>query len=127
MRIFKTKGLARFARQEQIADASLREAIKRAERGLIDADLGNGLIKQRIARQGSGRSGGYRTILAYRASDRAIFLYGFAKRDRENIGDDELRTLREAAGYWLAANSEHIALAIAESEIQEVNNDDKND
>jgi hypothetical protein len=57
----------------------LLEAIARAERGLIDADLGGGLIKQRVARQGQGRSGGYRMILAYRMKDRAVFLYAFAK------------------------------------------------
>ena len=56
MRTFKTKWLTRFARREGIADKSLREAIERAERGLIDADLGGGLIKQRVARQGQGRS-----------------------------------------------------------------------
>lgn len=52
MRIFKTKWLARFTRHEQITDASLREAVTRAESGLIDADLGGGLIKQRVARKG---------------------------------------------------------------------------
>jgi hypothetical protein len=63
MRAFKTKWFARFARQELIADASLWEAIERAERGLIDADLGGGLIKQRVSRHGKGRSGGYRVIV----------------------------------------------------------------
>lgn len=52
MRIFKTRWFARFARQERLLDDSLLEAIKRAERGLVDADLGGGLIKQRVARQG---------------------------------------------------------------------------
>jgi len=58
VRIFKTKWLVRFARRQRIADISLAEAIERAERGLIDADLGGGLIKQRIARPYAGRSGG---------------------------------------------------------------------
>jgi len=58
MRAFKTKWFARFARKEKIADATLVAAIERAERELIDADLGGGLIKQRVARQGKGRSGG---------------------------------------------------------------------
>jgi len=58
MQVFMTRWFARFARQERIADASLRNAITRADRGLIDADLGGGLIKQRVARQGGGRSGG---------------------------------------------------------------------
>jgi hypothetical protein len=88
MQIYKTRWLARFARQEHIADKSLLEAIARAERGLIDADLGGGLIKQRVARQGQGRSGGYRMIVAYRAQDRAVFFYGFAKSDRENVEPD---------------------------------------
>jgi hypothetical protein len=66
MQVFLTKWIARFARREKISSASLCEAIARAERGLIDADLGGGLIKQRVARAGKGRSGGYRTILAYR-------------------------------------------------------------
>ena len=50
----RQKWLARFARREGITDRSLLEAIERAESGLIDADLGDGLIKQRIARKGKG-------------------------------------------------------------------------
>lgn len=122
MQIFKTKWLARFTRHEQITDASLREAVTRAERGLIDADLGGGLIKQRVARKGQGRSGGFRMIVAYQTKDRAVFLYGFAKSERENINPSELATLREIATTWLNANAERIALGIAEDELQEVPN-----
>jgi hypothetical protein len=64
VKLYKTKRLAKFAKQEHITDASLQEAIFRANLGIIDADLGGGLIKQRVARQGQGRSGGYRTIIA---------------------------------------------------------------
>ncbi len=123
MQIFKTKWLARFTRHEQITDASLREAVTRAERGLIDTDLGGGLIKQRVARKGQGRSGGFRMIVAYQTKDRAVFLYGFAKSERENINPSELATLREIATTWLNANAERIALGIAEDELQEVPND----
>ncbi len=90
MKVFKTKWFARYARHELIADASLREAIARAERGLVDADLGGGLFKQRVARRGQGRSGGFRVIVAYRSKGRAVFLLGFAKAERENISQDEL-------------------------------------
>lgn len=123
MQIFKTKWLARFTRHEQITDASLREAVIRAERGLIDADLGGSLIKQRVARKGQGKSGGYRMIVAYQTKDRAVFLYGFAKSERENIDPSELATLREIATTWLNATAERIALGIAEDELQEVPND----
>ena len=125
MRVFKTKWLVRFARRERITDHSLSEAIDRAACGQIDADLGGGLIKQRVARQGQGRSGGYRMVIAYRAGTRAVFLYAFAKNERENIDTDELLTLREIGASWLAANTQQIAHALAEGILQEVTYGDK--
>jgi hypothetical protein len=122
--VFKTKWLARFARRERIADKSLSEAIERAERGLIDADLGGGLIKQRVAREGKGRSGGYRMMVAYRAQGRAVFLYAFAKNERDNIDPDELLSLREIAEDWLAADADKIALAVEDGALQEVRDDE---
>lgn len=120
MEVFKTKWFSRFARQENIPDRSLIEAVRRAERGLIDADLGGDLIKQRLAREGKGRSGGYRTIIAYRDKHRAIFLYGFAKSERDNIGSDELVSFRSAGKYWLNVSPGTIRASIDDGAIQEV-------
>jgi hypothetical protein len=53
-------------------------------------NVGGGLIKQRIARKGQGRSGGYRMMIAYRAQNFSVFLFGFAKSD-ENKEDGELK------------------------------------
>jgi hypothetical protein len=120
VQIFKTKWFARYARRERIADQNLKEAIARAERGLIDADLGGGIIKQRVARAGQGRSGGYRMLIAYRIKHRAVFLYGFAKNERENIAPAELLTLQEIGAAWLAADAAPIARAVREATLQEV-------
>lgn len=125
MRIFKTKLFARFARSERISGQSLVEAVKRARRGLVDADLGGGVIKQRIARLGQGRSGGYRVLIAYRQGTRSVFLYGFAKSERANIEDDELATARDIAKGWLEASQAQIAEAIENGLIQEVQDDDE--
>ncbi len=76
---------------------------------------------------GQGRSGGYRMLLAYRSGERAVFLYGFAKNERENIEADELQTLREIGAGWLAADTESIARAISEDALQEVKNDENAD
>jgi hypothetical protein len=122
MQVFKTRWLARFARHERIPDRSLLEAIARAERGLVDADLGDGLIKQRVARRGQGRSGGYRMLIAYRTKDRAVFFYGFAKSDRENIEPDELLTMREIAAELLARDAGQIAEAVRKNKMEEVPN-----
>lgn len=127
MRIFKTKWVARYARRARISDDGFREAIQRAERGLVDADLGGGIIKQRVARSGEGRSGGYRMLIAYRAGTRVVFPYAFAKNERENIEPDELLTLREIGAAWLAADARRIARALHEGVLQEVASDDAKD
>ncbi len=125
MRIFKTKWFVRYARRERIGDDSLREAIERAERDLVDGNLGGDVIKQRVARKGQGRSGGYRMLIAYRRGNRAVFLYGFAKSERENIDKDELATLQDIAAGWLTANDAKLARAIADGFVQEVDNDQR--
>src|SRR5215470_10786157 len=112
MRAYKIKGFARFQRRERIVDTALVEAILAAERGLVDADLGGGLIKQRIARPGQGKSGGFRTVIAYRRSQRAVFLFGFAKNERANIGDDELEEWRKIGQLYLALDEQRVEAAI---------------
>jgi hypothetical protein len=120
VRIFKTRWFARYAKRERIADALLREAVARIERGLVDADLGGGVIKQRVARPGQGRSGGYRTFIVFREGDRAVFLFGFAKSDCDNIDDDELESLKRAATNWLSADAEFLAIFVQEGALQEI-------
>jgi hypothetical protein len=66
VRIFKNKPFTRFAWKAGIGDAMLRETIRDAERGSIAAELGGGVIKQRIARPGQGKSGGFRTLIVFR-------------------------------------------------------------
>jgi hypothetical protein len=123
-RIFKLRGFARFQRKERISDAMLRKAIDGAETGLIDADLGGGLIKQRLARAGQGKSGGYRSVIALRRGDRAVFLYGFAKNERSNIDEDELEEFRQLARGYLGLSLKQIAALVAANELTEVTNDE---
>lgn len=125
MRIFKTKWVARFVRRERVDDSGLIEAIERAERGIIDADLGGGLIKQRVARPGKGRSGGFRMIVAYRTEDRAFFLYGFAKNERGNIEDSELQTLRDIGDELLTRGEGALDDAVSNGTLKEIKNGEK--
>lgn len=125
VRIYKVKVFARFQKRERIADKKLAAAVRDAERGLIEADLGGGLIKQRIARTGQGKSGGYRTVIVYRHGELAVFLLGFAKSDRANIEDDELETLKGQARTFLRLNEDQIDAAVAEDELTEVNHGDE--
>jgi hypothetical protein len=125
VRIFKTKWLVRYARRQRIDDASLKEAIERADRGLIDADLGGGIIKQRVARAGQGRSGGRRMLVANRGEQPRRVPLRVRKNERDNIDPDELLTLREIGAAWLAVDAQHIAQAIERGILQEVVNEDQ--
>jgi hypothetical protein len=123
MRIFKNAWFERFARKQKIPDAVLRDAIRRAEQGLIDADLGGGVIKQRVARPGQGRSGGYRTLIVYRQAQRAFFVYGFAKSQQANMGDEEEAAFKQAARYVLELTDEQLAALIQNGQFSEVDDD----
>jgi hypothetical protein len=120
VRIFKSRWFERFSRKEGIADAALREAVARAEKGLIDADLGGEVIKQRIARPGQGRSKGYRTIILFRRDARAFFVYGFAKSRRANLDRDEEAQFKEAAKHVLALTEKHLTELLKRGDFIEV-------
>lgn len=120
MRVFKTKVFRRFQRQEGLTDAALAEAVLRAEDGLVDADLGRRLIKQRVARQGRGRSGGYRTVIAYRVGARAVFIYGFAKNAQANVSTSDLKELAATGGLLLGLDEDAIDTLIIEGELWEI-------
>lgn len=126
MRVFKTKWFARFARRENMTDTMLCDAVERAGQGLVDADLGGGVVKQRIARPGSGRSGGYRTILLLKIGTRAVFAFGFAKSDRTNIDKAELEGFRTLAEELLAYDDGQIGKAMEAGALTEVNCDGDN-
>jgi hypothetical protein len=126
-RIFKNGWFERFARKERITDASLREAVERAENGLVDADLGGGVIKQRVARTGQGKSGGYRTLILFRQGDRAIFTFGFAKSAQENISKADLALLRDAASEALEWSAEELDRLVALGTLVEIDDGNRDE
>ena len=119
-RSFKTKAFARFARREGLSDRRLRDAVGAMERGLVHAQLGSGVVKQRIAREGQGRSGGYRTIVVFRRTSRAIFVYGYAKSDQATIGPRELLAFRMLAVRLLAMTGSELDRAVESGALEEM-------
>ena len=87
LQTFKTKAFARFARREGLGDTALCEAVERAEKGLVDADLGGGVIKQRVKEAGSARS-------AVPHGRTRVLRVWVRKSDRENLRPDELAAFR---------------------------------
>ncbi len=120
MRIFKSKWFAKFVRKERITDEKLCETIRNAEHGAIDADYGGGVIKQRIARQNEGKSGGYRSIILFRRGERYFFVYGFAKNEQDNIDDSDERGFKKLAAILLAASDTELDILAGRGEYVEI-------
>jgi hypothetical protein len=112
--------LLKFARKEGISDAKLCQAVKDAEAGKIDVDYGGGVIKQRIARPNEGKSGGYRSVILYRRGNRAFFIYGFPKNERENIDDAEEQGFKDLAKVLFALSDDEIAKLVKTGVYKEI-------
>ena len=108
MRIFKNAWFSRFARKEGISDDELRDTVGLLEADQADADLGGDVYKVRIARSGGGKSGGYRVIVYFRSGERTVYAYGFAKSDRANISQSELRAFKSSAKDQLSLTDEQL-------------------
>jgi hypothetical protein len=118
--IYKTRSFARWVKREGLADRDLCDAVVEMQKGLIDARLGGGLIKKRVARSGHGKRGGYRVILASNLGDRWVFMFRFAKNERDNVDDDELRLMKRLASAFLEMDDRMLRQALTSGEILEI-------
>lgn len=120
MKVLKRQDFARWQAKERLPDEVLCKAVDEMNHGLIDADLGGALYKKRVARPGSGKSGGYRTVLSAKLGERYVFLHGFAKNDKANITQDEKRALQFAGKVFLDLPPGGLHKAIKAGVLQEV-------
>ena len=121
--IFKTRHFARWARKSGLDDSLLQVAVREMESGLLEADLGGGIVKKRIALPGRGKRGSTRTLLATNRNDRWIFVFGFEKNERVNISRKDLESLKKLANDLLGLTEAQIAGAIGEGSLVEVENE----
>ena len=93
-RVFKTRYFTRWMRKTELNHNALCDAVREMAGGLIDADIGGGVFKKRVALSGRGKSGGTRTLLATNKNDRWFFVFGFEKNVRANVTIKELEALQ---------------------------------
>jgi len=101
----KTKWFNKWAKKNAVADKSLQKTIENLSNNLGTTDLGSGLYKIRTPKLGQGKSGGFRTIVVFREADIAIFVYGFAKTDKDNLDKEELKYFKRLAKDLLKIES----------------------
>jgi hypothetical protein len=124
MQVYKSKWFSKWAEKEDLTDRDLSAAIEEIANGLIDADLGGHVMKKRVALQGQGKSGGARTLLAFKVGDKAFFMYGFAKSQQDNISPKELKALKAMAKHILGYTPTQLSAALNAGEFFEVKQDE---
>lgn len=123
MPAFKTRHFQRWVRKTELSDAALRKAVQEMTAGLIDADLGGGVVKKRIGLAGRGKRSGARTLVATNKSNRWFFMFGFEKNERDNIDDDELQALLVYATDLLLIPAAYLDAAVADGALLEITDD----
>lgn len=124
MQVYKSKWFSKWADKEDLSDQDLSAAVKEMVNGLIDADLGGHVMKKRVALQGQGKSGGTRTLLAFKVGDKAFFMYGFAKNQQDNISAKELKALKAMAKQVLGYTPAQLRVVLNAGEFIEVRHDE---
>ncbi len=122
MQVYKSKSFSKWAAREGLSDEVLLFAVGEMDNGLVDADLGGHVFKKRVAVGGRGKSGGARTLLAYKVGDKAFFVYGFAKSTRANITDKELKALKLYAATLLSYSDRELNKAVSSGAMIKVEN-----
>ncbi len=122
MQVYKSKWFGKWADKEGLTDQDLFAAVQEMANGLIDADLGGHVMKKRVALQGQGKSGGARTLLAFKLGDKAFFMFGFAKNQQDNISSKELKALKSMAKHVLGYTAAQLNVALNTGEFIEVKN-----
>lgn len=108
MRKLSTKWFKKWSKKARLNNENMLEAIKNLEKGLSTAELGRHLYKVRVKKAHSGKSSGFRTIIVYKKNDRAIFLYGFSKNEKENIDKTELQYFKKLGKDLLSLKSDQL-------------------
>ncbi len=107
-------------RKSDLTDEALCRAVDEMTAGLIDAELGGGVVKKRIGLAGRGKRGGARTLVATNKGARWFFVFGFEKNERANIGHEELEALQQLAADLLGRTGTQLDRAVAEGTLQEI-------
>ena len=121
--VFKTRRFNRWMRKTELTDQALCDAVSEMERGLIDADLGGGVVKKRVALPGRGKSGGARMLVATNNGNRWFFVFGFEKNDRANVGGKELEALQAIAADLLKLSPAQLDAHVEGEALQEICHD----
>jgi hypothetical protein len=126
-RVFKIRYFGRWMRKTELTDEALCGAVREMAQGLIDADLGGGVVKKRVGLGGRGKRGGSRILVATNKGDLWFFMFGFEKNERANISAEERVALQSIAQDLLSRTSTELDAGVEDGSLQEICHDDNKD
>ena len=112
MKKLKTKWFNKWAKKQKLSNERLLLAIDDMQNNLSSVNLGGGLYKIRVSLEHSGKSSAFRTIIVYKENDRAVMVYGFMKKEQENLSASELKSFKTLSKDILALSDEALMHAI---------------
>jgi hypothetical protein len=118
VRAFKTRRFAKDAKAAGIGDAELCEAVSELEKSQGDS-LGGGVWKKRLDKNR------YRSIVLTKPGAFWLFVYLYAKKDREDIAPDELVSFKKLARDYAAAKPKVWESMLDSGDLKEICNDEK--
>lgn len=126
-RVFKTRNFSRWMRKTELTDEALCGAVREMLQGLIDADLGGGVVKKRVGLAGRGKRGGARTLVATNRGNLWFFIFGFEKNERANISTEEKEALQNIAQDLLSRTNNELDIQVKDGSLQEICHDKKDE
>jgi hypothetical protein len=112
-------------RKTELTESALCSAVTEMSNGLIDADLGGGVLKKRVALPGRGKSGSTRTLLATNRASRWFFVFGFEKNERANVTGRETEALQILAADLLRLNPSQLDEHVGSDALKEICHDNQ--
>jgi hypothetical protein len=120
-----TRQFWRWLRKTELTESALCLAVTEMSNGLIDADLGGGVLKKRVAMPGRGKSGSARTLLATNRASRWFFVFGFEKNERANVTGKEVEALQQLAADLLRLSPSQLDEHVGSDELKEICHDNQ--
>jgi hypothetical protein len=121
MNLYKTRSFARLAAKAGITEAALKKSAEEMSQGLIHADLGGNVFKQRTPLPEQGKRGGGRIIVVVRhPEDRYIFVHCYLKKDQDHIEPGEENAFRELGRIFLNFRDKDIQAAATSGLLEEI-------
>jgi hypothetical protein len=119
-RVFKTRHFSRWVRKSELTDQVLCSAVDEMAAGLVDADLGGGVLKKRVALPGMGKRGGVRTLVATHKGGHWFFIFGFQKNERDNIDDKTLEAVQTIAADLFKLSGRDLDVLVSNESLKEI-------